>query len=219
MPTFYLSDTDITPTTWDTLATSAPSARDITQGWTVGKNASKWCEFQPDTIFARNAAAWSVAEPAVHSTYGFRTSATISKSFAAGNWTLYFRVLSNTYYAQIGSLLMTLWRDTNGDASAATQIGIGWAVSADVTWSAADQDQDATVSVSPGAVTLSNEYLFLTLEWHATNSSGGNFGAVYFVTNEGAAERLVTPDELAATYEGKTYRNVRMRNVRLRGGS
>ena len=192
MPTYYLSDADLTALQYETLSISAPASLDEAQGWTVNKKASpNYCVYKPDTI--RPATDFVTGEPAGFTQLGYRTSGAKNGTFAPGAWQLAFKVKCNTYYSQIGNVKFRLWRSTNASGAGATQITAGWQTSGQISFTGANQYKTGTVSVSLSAVTLTNEYLFLEVEWSVQASGGNNAAAVYWCHHEGAAEKLTTP--------------------------
>ncbi len=196
MATYYLSDTNQIVNQLETLATSAPSTLDEAQGWAVDKYGSGYyCIYYPDVTVVYNSASWVTIEPVPFSTYGYRTAATLRGDFANDDWVLIFKVKSGaTYYTQKGYVKYRLWRSVNANGSGATQITPGWQASSLIAFTAANQYQTGTIKWSPGAIiTLTNEYLFLEIEWACNLSGGNNAATVYWVHNEGAAENLATP--------------------------
>ncbi|TSA12998.1 MAG: hypothetical protein D4R73_01505 [Deltaproteobacteria bacterium] len=193
MPTYYLSNADLVALALEELATSAPASLEEAQGWTVDKKASpSYKEYIPDTINA--AATFVTTEPSSFTRKGYRTAAALNGIFANANWVLYFKVKSNTYYAQTGYIKFRLWRSANADGSAAVELTPGWQTSGLISFTAANQYMTGAITWSPGATKLlTAEYLFLEIEWSAVASGGNNAAAVAWVHNEGAAEKLVTP--------------------------
>uniref|UniRef100_A0A7C3SJV7 Uncharacterized protein n=1 Tax=Desulfobacca acetoxidans TaxID=60893 RepID=A0A7C3SJV7_9BACT len=193
MPSYYLSDTNLVAGQYEELALAAPSALDEAQGWTVDKKAApNFCVYKPDTT--RPYGEFVTTEPSAFSQLGYRTANPLSGQYAAGSWTLYGKVKCNTYYAQKGRGKFRLWRSANADGANAVQITPGWQQSAQIGFTAANQYQTFSIAWTAGsAVTLTDEYLFLEIEWSAEVSGGNNAAAVYWVHNEGTAERLETP--------------------------
>lgn len=193
MPTYYLTNTDLVSLQYEKLDTTAPATPDEAQGWTVDKKASpNYCVYKPDTTCPSG--DFVTTEPGAFSLSGYRTQDPITGQFVSGIWTLYGKVKCNTYYAQKGRVKFRLWRSSNADGSSATQITPGWQQSAQIGFTAANQYQTFSIVWTAGnAVSLDNEYLFLEIEWSAEVSGGNNAAAVYWVHNEGAAERLDTP--------------------------
>ena len=203
MPTYYLADANLIVSQLETLATSAPSTLDEAQGWAVDKHGSGYyCIYYPDIVVVYNSASWVTTEPVPFSTYGYRTAATLRGNFANANWVLSFKVKSGAaYYAQKGYVKFRLWRSVNANGSGATQITPGWRASSLIAFTDADQYQTGTITWSPGAIiTLNNEYLFLEIEWACNSTGGNNAATVYWVHNEGAAEKLDTPTFAAPSF-------------------
>jgi hypothetical protein len=181
------------------LATSAPASLEEAQGWTVDKKASpNYKEYIPATVNA--AATFVTTEPSSFTRKGYRTAATLNGTFANANWVLSFKVKSNAYYAQTGYVKFRLWRSVNADGSSAVQLTPGWQASTLISFTAINQYKTGTITWSPGATkTLTDEYLFLEIEWSCNASGGNNAAAVAWVHNEGAAEKLDTPN-IASSY-------------------
>jgi len=189
---YYLCDDTLSPALY--FLDFVPRATlDEAQGWTVDKKASpNYAFLWPNSV--RPYGDFSSTEPTSFSQYGYRSRFTLKGSFANANWVLSFKVKSNTYYAQTGYVKLRLWRSTDQGGAYATQITPGWQASSLISFTAANQYQFGTITWSPGAaVTLKNEYLFLEIEWSCNVSGGNNSAAVYWVHNEGTAEKLEAP--------------------------
>jgi len=193
--TYYLSDADLSAGYLETLATSAPSSLDEAQGWQVNqKGVNNFCIYYPDATIGRTDAKWVTTEPAAFSQRGYRTSGTLNGTFANSDWVVSFKVKNNTYTTQKGYVKFRLWRSANADGSGAAQITPGWQASTEISFSAQNQYQTGSITWSPGAEkVLTNEYLFLEIEWSCSNTGGNNNAAVYWAHNEGAAEKLDAP--------------------------
>lgn len=193
MPTYYLSDADLVSLQYEKLDPSAPSTLDEAQGWTVDKKASpNYCCYKPDT--QRPAGDFLTIEPSSFSQLGYRTVSPLNGSFDSGDWVLSFKVKCDNYYAQTGYVKFRLWRSANADGSGATQITPGWQASSLISFTAAYQYRTGTITWAAGSsATLTTEYLFLEIEWSCQASGGNNAADVFWVHNEGAAEKLDTP--------------------------
>jgi hypothetical protein len=192
--TYYLDNTVISANLLDTLATVAPGARDTYSAWKVGKGSANFAFLVPDTEQITFG-----AQPAAAFTTGYRTAATLSKTYAAGSWVLDGTVRSGPQGgSQAGKVYVALGRTSNADGSGATLIK-DWFASATITFTAVDQDQTFQITItSVPEVTFSGEYLFVAFLWERTVSGGHNNARVLWVHHEGAAEQLVTTDEIAA---------------------
>ena len=190
MPTYYLRNTVITTAKYDELDPSAYYYDASYASWVCAKKVSLASPFKPDTA---QPATTFVAEPTAFSTLGYRTSATLNQIFNAGNWVLSFAVHANTYFAQKGYVKFRLWRSTNADGSGATQITDGWKASSLIGFTAGGVNVTGSATWDAiGIVTLTDEYLFVEVEWYAT-VSGGNNGAVVYWHHDGPLDTLVTP--------------------------
>lgn len=150
-------------------ATSQPSAADSTTGWTVNSGAGAangefselYAEVQrasttftagavPTTIDTTNGNGWRLTGTAKNGTY------------AAGDWTITFRVKVADGASVIDARMSFLfWKSSNADGSGGEAVG-----TRQVTSTATNVGTGTTISLaydpSGGAgLTLSNEYLFL----------------------------------------------------------
>src|SRR5512136_1188372 len=142
--TYYLSSTDITAGTFDTLTESAPASADNTTGWNVGKNSSSsnpYGLYAPNGVLGR-ASFTTNEQGSTFSSKGFRTTSTVHGHFAAGTWSLAGIARSGaSYYAQTGYVKARIWKGTAANGSDATQVTSGWVASSLISWTAADQNQ------------------------------------------------------------------------------
>jgi hypothetical protein len=111
---------------------------------------------------------------------GFRTTSTYTGNFAAAAWTFNFVVVGVTQAATAdGRVVYRLFRGANADGSGATQITSAQqqaSVVTDLTTTA----QTSTHSLSPGAITVTNEYLFVQVAWLRTGAGGHTTTDVIF---------------------------------------
>jgi hypothetical protein len=195
---YYLANMDITLLTYESLETAAPASLDEAQGWTCDKKTSLASPYKPGTT---QASTTFVTEPSPFGALGYRTPTPINNTFAQANFVLSFKVKSNAYYAQTGNVRFRLWRSVNANGSSATQITDGWKSSSLISFTAINQYQTGTITWFPvGTVPLTDEYLFLEIEWYAVATGGNNNAAVLWVHNQGAAEQLATPSFGFASY-------------------
>ena len=125
----------------------------------------------------------------------------MATSFGSGNWTLAFKIKSNNYYTQQGTIGFKLWRSANADGSSALEITAGWNRSSTFSFTAANQYQTGTAVWSAGSeVIMSVEYLFLEIEIQCTSAGNNNTSRVLRVHNEGSAESLTTPTYTAESW-------------------
>ena len=117
----------------------------------------------------------------------FRTPDPKSGSYAAGDWTLSLPVRASTLAAgQDGRWRVRLWRSANADGSGATEITSGATALSEVTDIATGADSTSAGTIALGAVTLTNEYLFVQLAWHVTGAAADSIGALPTYVSKGA---------------------------------
>jgi hypothetical protein len=178
----------------------AQTAANRTDGWTVAKIASSNAsDFDAGTKQASG--TFAVATKPAGLTLGttanaLKTPTPLTGTFAATAWSLVFAARATTAASQSGYVMMRVFRSVNADGSGATQI-----TSANVTSSpnivlSTTADGTTTITWSPGAITLNNEYLFFALAWGIQVASSSNSADAVFRSGSSgpAGSRIVTPD-------------------------
>ena len=122
----------------------------------------------------------------------FRTLNTYTGTFAAGNWTIQPRFISNDPSGTGDGLIgMRVFRGTNADGSGATEITTGIVNGSAVTNLTSSASQNSTITWAAPAITLENEYLFFRAAWRI--SGAGRVSSVeHIVRGEGASNFLTT---------------------------
>jgi hypothetical protein len=110
------------------------------------------------------------------------------RTFAATAWTFAWNLRASTAGC-VGRINMRVWRSVNADGSAATSL-LALTAGATVTLSTT-ADVNSSISWSPGALTLNNEYLFFQVEWQETTAGSVNGDNVFFRAGTAA---ITTPD-------------------------
>jgi hypothetical protein len=197
----HLTNVILSASVLNELTVGTWASANVAQGWHPGTNAApNYATYTP----ASAGPSWNATEPTAFSAKGFRSGYQFNGVYANANWVLNGVVRSHaTYYDGTGQVKFRLWRSVNADGSAATQITPGWQASSTIEWTAASQDQAFQITWSPGGtVTLTNEYLFLEIEWSIVGTGGNSNLYVWWVLNNGAAEMLTTPDFTPAAAGG-----------------
>lgn len=150
---------------------------------------------------------------------GYRSQNAYSGTFASGNWTVYYKVQNRAAYTHAGRLVANIYRSTYANPTPAqlTLMNSAEGQSAIITFAASTPDQHTgswTVNVNQN-LTLTNEYLFIIVNWLVT-TAGGNVnagikwgvqdGAEYEVTADFTAQAVI---QLAPNTEGLTDTPVR----------
>lgn len=205
---YLLGTTAVTPNWWGNtqLNGTAPTGANSAYGWAPAKIA-----VTTPYIRGRLGATTTSTDAAIAASYNAATSGPakgtgsgattagdsfiagpFSGKFAATAWTFNFNLRASTAGA-VGHVNLRVWRSRNADGSAATQL-LANTVGATVTLSTT-VDTNSSVSWSPGAVSLDNEYLFLQVEWQETIAGTSNSDNVLFRIGTAL---VTTPDFVAA---------------------
>lgn len=112
-------------------------------------------------------------------------------TFAATAWTFNFNLRASTAGA-IGHVNMRVWKSANANGSSPTQL-LANTAGATVTLSTT-ADVNSSISWSPGALTLTNEYLFFQVEWQETTTGVTNANVLF----RAGTAAITTPDLPAA---------------------
>lgn len=208
--TLYLTNT-ITDA-WQILSESSPGADATTSpntGWTVAKIAAT--RYSPLDSGAEQGSGTFLTSPvhpnaALNNTTGdaFRAGP-FTGTFAAGNWTFNHVVRAvGAGGSQDGRIGMRMWRGTATDATGATQITSSVQVGATVTNLATTADQNSSITYNPGALTLSNEYLWFEIAWEITGAGGNNSCDVIFRIGDTGTRYVTTDLATAAELNAET---------------
>jgi hypothetical protein len=184
MPTWFGTNTlvsnfqEMSETSPGADATSSPIV-----GWVVGTGSTNSAHMDAGTtVPSANFTSTTPPDGTLDGTTGdgFRTTSTYTGNFAAAAWTFNFVVVGVTQAATAdGRVVYRLFRGANADGSGATQITSAQqqaSVVTDLTTTA----QTSTHSLSPGAITVTNEYLFVQVAWLRTGAGGHTTTDVIF---------------------------------------
>lgn len=123
--------------------------------------------------------------------------AALTGSFAATDWTIAVAVRANTRQAgQDGRIRVRIFKGTNQDGSSATEITSAATAGTTVTDLLTSVTQVSTVTVTPGAFSVSNEYIFVQIAWEITGDSSNATADVNLRigNGSGAGCRVVTSE-------------------------
>ena len=112
-------------------------------------------------------------------------------TFAATAWTFNWNMRAGTTGGS-GRINMRVWKSSSANGSSPTQL---LANTNGATITPAATDTNSSISWSPGALTLNNEYLFFQVEWQQTTVSATNNSNVFFRAGTAA---ITTPDFVPA---------------------
>lgn len=152
------------------LTLTAPTASTSTTGWTVGTTVATRYSRQtynsevPATNFT------STAQPSGAPTNSaedcWRLSAVTTGSFSAGTWYSTVSVIAvSSGGFQDGRARFRIWRSANADGTSATEVTAGTMIGTSVTNLTTSVAQSSSASTQIGALTLTDEFLFLQVAW------------------------------------------------------
>lgn len=176
--TFYLTDAYASGSNHGALQQdgSAPADAATFTGWTVaGRAVGDFARMAYNV--ERGAGTFSsTAQPSGAPNNAVETGAgdcfrigPLSGTFPAGNWDFSFAVRADSLGGtQDGRMNVRVWRSVNADGSGATEITAGATALSTVTNLTTSASQNSTGTIALGAVSLTNEYLFIQLAWEVT---------------------------------------------------
>src|SRR5215204_3279264 len=137
-----------------------------------------------------------------------RSEAALTGTFASGNWVFTFSCTGSVAAGSIdGRILFRLFKSANADGTSATEITAGIQTGSTITniSSSADTTTSA-LTINPGAITLSSEYLFVQVAWEQTGAGGMSTSNVLLRTgsSSSAGTRIATTDFTAGGGGGGT---------------
>jgi hypothetical protein len=196
--TFYLRS-DLS-NFWSRLSESGETAANTGFGWTVDTGATNHSEYasglkRAASTFVDTAPPDGTLDLSLRD--AFRTETPLNGSFSSGNWVFHFVVRAgNTGGAQDGRVRFRLLKGSNSDGSGATEITAEQKQASIVSDVSTSADFDSTLTVNPGAITLTFEYLFIQVAWERTGAGAAGNSDILFRTGTDASTgtRIITSD-------------------------
>ena len=182
---------------WQRLDTSTQSAATIVGGWVVSTGSTNHSAFEQGV--ERAASTFTSTTPPDGTTgvtlnESFRSVAALDGSFASANWVFHFVVRAVTNGgAQDGRVRFRLLK-ADADGTNATEITGAQQQASIVTDVSTSADFDSTLTVNPGAFTITNQYLFVQVAWERTGAGGMTNADIDFRTGSStsAGTRITT---------------------------
>jgi hypothetical protein len=196
--TFYLRSDQVN--SWSRLSESGETAANTGFGWVVGTGATNHSEYasgleRAEATFVDTTPPDGTLDLSIFD--AFRTELPLNGSFASGNWVFHFVVRAgNNGGAQDGRVRFRLLKGSNSDGSGATEITAEQKQASIVSDVSTSADFDSTLTVNPGAITLSFEYLFIQVAWERTGAGAAGNSDINFRTGTDASTgtRIITSD-------------------------
>jgi hypothetical protein len=203
---------------------TAPTAATSSFGWTVAKGAAGfWKARLGATTFVAsgNVQATSQIDSQTRPQVGggntnanagdsWVTPARLFGTFANTAWTFNYN-MRGTVATPVGRIRTRVARARNADASGpVTYLTSSTLVTNIVTLSSTTADVNATITWSPGALLIPDEFLFFEIEWEETTAGGTTTTAVGFRVGLGSnsvTSSIVTPDFTAGVSPQTPWRS------------
>jgi len=195
--TLYFENVALFTKVWRKSET-APGAADQVTSLKTGKTAANnYFAFIPGVTDNAVYGA-SFIEGDADGAHGWRSELQYNGSFASGNWTIAYKLVNRAAYAHAGQLYARIYRTTVADPAVAnlTKLNSVDGASATISFSATSGEvKTGTFTVNCDQnLTLTNEYLFIIINWKVTTAGGNANAGVKIEVNAGAAEKYDTID-------------------------
>jgi hypothetical protein len=157
---------------------TAPTTANSTAGWTVAKTAaSRYAPFKKGTKQASTSFGTTVLPAAtIDDTNGnaFRTQKVYSGTFAATNWTFNFGMISTLASSQVDAIRVRVFASIDeGGGISLRELTSATLQTGNITGNTSTV-QNASVTWSPGSLTLEGEYLFVSVAMETVTAGGSN---------------------------------------------
>jgi hypothetical protein len=185
--TYYLSDT--IADNWGTLAETPQTAINANGGWTVGMGATNHSAFESgvkrlESTFVDTAPPDGSLDPPMGDAW--RAPGPLTGSFAAGNWSFQFAIRAQANASgQDGRVRFRILK-ADADGSNGTEITAAQQQASIVTNVATASDMNSTLTVNPGAFSITNQYLFIQIAWERTGGGSSSTADIKFRTGSAA---------------------------------
>jgi hypothetical protein len=189
---------------------SVPTAVSSSFGWTVAKGAAGFWKSRLGAsafVASGNVQASSQIDSqtapqkgtgATNTTAGdsWVTPTKLSGTFANTAWTFNYNMRASTL-TPVGRMRTRVAKSRNQDGTSATYLTTSTLVTNIITPVSTTADLNCTITWSPGAIVLADEWLFFECEWEETTAGGSTSTAIGFRIGTGSnsvASSIVTPD-------------------------
>lgn len=159
---------------WEAIDTATVGAATLATGWVVGTGSTNHSELASR---AERASATftgtTVPDGTLDTTLkdAFRSVSALTGNFASANWVFDFVVQSPTNGGAADGRIR--FRIIRADADGANAVEITSAQQqASLLTNVTTSDADSTLTVNPGAFSITNQYLFIQIAWERTGAGG-----------------------------------------------
>lgn len=172
---WYLAGNRNNNSGFQNLTQTAQSAATLLSGWVVGTGATLNSEFsalsgdRAATTFVGSTVPDGVLDDTIFD--ALQTDGPLNGTFAAGNWTFQFAVVSTVQAgAADGQIVFRLIKA--GEYGANPTLITPTQQTASVMTNVGATDINGTLTFNPGAITFNNEWLFVQVAWKRTGAGG-----------------------------------------------
>lgn len=188
-----------TTDSWRSLETSAQAATTINDGWVVSTGNTNHSEYAVGVERAASTFTGTTVPDGTLDTSlkdAFRSVAALTGDFASANWVFHFVVRGVTSAGSQAGRIRFRIITADADGSNATEITSGQQQASAVTITGTGTDFDSTLTVNPGAFSISGQYLFIQIAWERTAAGGMTNADVNWRTgsSSSAGTRITTSD-------------------------
>ena len=174
---------------------SAPATAQTTTGWTVGKIAAtpNYAAMTYGSTLATTSFGTTDLQAAGTFAGGggagacWRTENQLAGTFASAAWSFAFNVQSTVGTVQAGAIVLRVYSSTDPTGVGAVQRTTAELTGTTATIAATNTTVTSTVSWTPAAFELNDEYLFVQVEWKITTAGASNTANILFEVGSTAA--------------------------------
>lgn len=211
---------------WMPLNTAGQVAATSSTGWTVGTAGTFSSAMYAGVQRAANTFSDDVPPDGSLDAANFdamRSPAALSGDFANANWVFQFAVRSLTNPGAADGRMVIRIIKANADGSSPTEIAAGQHACGTVTDVVDTADSNSTLTLNPGAFSVSNQYIFIQVAWQRTGAGGMSTTNIRLRTGVDATPTgtvIVTSDftPAAATGGGPLVGGGLTKGALIRGG-
>lgn len=200
MPKYLLTNEVISTELWKMLAANPAYSENLATKAKVAKSAAcTYFKFRPGVTVTASGDFPDIAL----AKSGWRTEGALNGAFASGNWTFRVRLENDTKYGFSVKVACRLSRSANSDGSSATLIGTYESPNVIAIPASAGGSVTDSWTANPGAVALSNEYLFAEYRIHVEVAATGTTAQCSFADDEdpATADESIQTTALSCTYQ------------------
>jgi len=198
MTTLYFESVELSTKVWRLSEVAPDSANEATSIVNGKVSSGNYFAYVPGIANGATYGA-SFIEGDADGAHGWRSENIYNKTFPSGNWAIAYKLRNKDANAHEGTINVRVYRTSYANPTTAqlTKMNSADGVSATISFAAtAGEIKTGTVTVNCNQnLTLTDEYIFIILNWKVTTAGKKATVGSIMVVNEGVAERVETPWE------------------------